>query len=152
MIFKKECKHILTSKDYFNFYNLSHVCRFFLQSFSSSSSFLFTGIIGVSIFLAVLHLSPSSFSLSLSFCRSPVPRPPVSLSITFYSLFPVSLFFYYFAQPAFSRLVPPFKLSWILLKGCSLLKGIFFSCYCADLGVQALGFCLCNAPRDNFIV
>ena len=31
-----------------------------------------------------------------------------------------------------------------------LLKGSF-SCHCAHQAAQALGFCLCNAPRDSFI-
>ena len=37
-------------------------------------------------------------------------------------------------------------------QGFFMLKESFFPRHCADLGVLALAFGLCKAPRDNFVV
>ena len=61
----------------------------------------------------------------------------LSLSLSRYSLYPVSLSFSSFTRPTLSRKVPPCEPG--PAQGFSLLKGTF-SCHCADLGVLAPGF------------
>ena len=72
-----------------------------------------------------------------------------SLSPSLYSLCPVSLSISSFTWPTLSRKVPPCEPG--PAQGFFLLKGSF-PCHCASLGVQVLGFEICKAPRDNFIV